>query len=324
MASFSKLKNGWRAQVKVKGTRRTKVFKNKIQAQDWARQVETELNQTLVTGFIPADGENILNLLTKYEAEQGGEWSASKASAIARLQKDMTLKATELTPMQVRDWALGRKYGLGTTRVDLNILLGAVKYARDAWFMDIQADGIKAAIGSLEKTGAMPKVDERDRRVTPEEEAKLIEHWSSNVVSPDVVAFLIDTPIRSGEMCNLKRPDIEGRIITIIDRKDPEQKHRVDRVPLLGRSVDIMASRMAGDTLRPFPYSQKQVYYAVTCAAEKAGLEDLHVHDLRHEGISRLFDAGWQIPQVAFVSGHKNWNTLKRYTHIRAEDLLAL
>jgi integrase len=42
-----------------------------------------------------------------------------------------------------------------------------------------------------------------------------------------------------------------------------------------------------------------------------------HFHDLRHDGISRLFEMGWTIPHVASVSGHRSWQSLKRYTHIR-------
>ena len=38
---------------------------------------------------------------------------------------------------------------------------------------------------------------------------------------------------------------------------------------------------------------------------------------MRHEGISRRFEMGWNIPNVATVSGHRRWNTLKRYAHIR-------
>lgn len=47
------------------------------------------------------------------------------------------------------------------------------------------------------------------------------------------------------------------------------------------------------------------------------GIEDLHFHDLRHEGVSRLFELGWTIPHAASVSGHRSWQSLKRYTHIR-------
>jgi len=46
------------------------------------------------------------------------------------------------------------------------------------------------------------------------------------------------------------------------------------------------------------------------------------LHDLRHEGISRLFERGLNIPEVALISGHLSWNTLKRYTHIKPQTVL--
>ena len=50
-------------------------------------------------------------------------------------------------------------------------------------------------------------------------------------------------------------------------------------------------------------------------------LEDLRFHDLRHEATSRLFEMGLEIMEVASVSGHKSLAMLKRYTHLRAEEL---
>jgi integrase len=46
------------------------------------------------------------------------------------------------------------------------------------------------------------------------------------------------------------------------------------------------------------------------------GIENLRFHDLRHDGISRLFELGKTIPQAACVSGHRSWVSLRRYTHI--------
>lgn len=46
-------------------------------------------------------------------------------------------------------------------------------------------------------------------------------------------------------------------------------------------------------------------------------IDDLRFHDLRHTGISRLFEMGRTIPQVACVSAHRSWSSLKRYAHIR-------
>ncbi len=56
-------------------------------------------------------------------------------------------------------------------------------------------------------------------------------------------------------------------------------------------------------------------------ATQKAGIEGLHFHDLRHEATSRLFEKGLNSMQVAAITGHKTLQMLKRYTHLRAEDL---
>jgi integrase len=53
----------------------------------------------------------------------------------------------------------------------------------------------------------------------------------------------------------------------------------------------------------------------------RLGIEDLHFHDLRHEAISRFFEAGLTIPEVALISGHRDPRMLFRYTHLRAEDV---
>jgi integrase len=68
---------------------------------------------------------------------------------------------------------------------------------------------------------------------------------------------------------------------------------------------------------RIFPYSTDAIGAAFTRACRILGIEDLRFHDLRHEGISRLFEMGKTIPQAAAVSGHRSWTNLKRYTHIR-------
>lgn len=49
----------------------------------------------------------------------------------------------------------------------------------------------------------------------------------------------------------------------------------------------------------------------------------LLLDDIRHEGISRLFEAGLDIPRVSMISGHKSWTTLKRYTHLRPKDVVS-
>jgi integrase len=56
-------------------------------------------------------------------------------------------------------------------------------------------------------------------------------------------------------------------------------------------------------------------------AMHRAGIENLRFHDLRHEATSRLFERGLNIMEVASITGHKDLRMLRRYTHLRAEDL---
>lgn len=57
-------------------------------------------------------------------------------------------------------------------------------------------------------------------------------------------------------------------------------------------------------------------------AKKVAGLVNFRFHDLRHEAVSRLVEAGLSDQEVAAISGHKSMQMLKRYTHLRAEDLV--
>lgn len=48
-----------------------------------------------------------------------------------------------------------------------------------------------------------------------------------------------------------------------------------------------------------------------------AGIEDLHIHDLRHEAISRVAETGaFTLLDLAAFSGHRELSMLQRYTHL--------
>jgi integrase len=61
-------------------------------------------------------------------------------------------------------------------------------------------------------------------------------------------------------------------------------------------------------------------FHGESCSnAKRVALDDFHFHDLRHEAISRLFEHGLSIPEVAMISGHRDPRMLFRYTHPRPE-----
>lgn len=57
------------------------------------------------------------------------------------------------------------------------------------------------------------------------------------------------------------------------------------------------------------------------CEPHRANISGVRFHDLRHEATSRLFEKGLNFMEVAAITGYKTLDMLKRYTHLRAEDL---
>jgi integrase len=101
--------------------------------------------------------------------------------------------------------------------------------------------------------------------------------------------------------------------VLVRDMKDPRRKagnsHWCELDPL---AIDIMKSMLRREE-EIFPYHPTVISRAFTQACADLGIDDLHFHDLRHDGISRQFELGKTIPQV---SAHKTWNNLRRYTHL--------
>ncbi|NCQ33515.1 tyrosine-type recombinase/integrase [bacterium] len=92
-------------------------------------------------------------------------------------------------------------------------------------------------------------------------------------------------------------------------------------VPVPDRAAALIDALPRIDA-RILPYNPDSVSAAFDRACVKAGIEDLRFHDLRHEGISRLFAEGLEIQEVALISGHQSWTMLRRYTHITPEAVV--
>jgi len=181
---------------------------------------------------------------------------------------------------------------------------------------------------ALSKTGLVGSSNKRARRLRAGEYERLIEacngHWVSYFIT-----IARDNAMRLGEIHAQTWEDVDfnNRTLTIRDRKDPNQKAGNDEtIPMVGSTyallrglweVSLRRGRVFTQTKNPKTVSDK---FADVCRA--AGIDDLHFHDLRHEAISRLFEQGLQIQEVALVSGHKTWDSLKRYTQLKPGQVL--
>ncbi|WP_042298936.1 site-specific integrase [Paraburkholderia kururiensis] len=236
-----------------------------------------------------------------------------------------------------------------TISVELSYLGTVFKIARALWGMPAPTQALDDARETLRHLGLIAKSKERDRRPTLDEIERICDFFDAKprqrIPMRDIIHFAIWTTMRSSEITRLRWADLNeaDRTIIIRDRKHPEEKVGNDQtVPLLGPAFDLvmrqprraLAAELAAeialnkDPLRQphpdeliFPYRAATISSIFPRACEELKITDLHFHDLRHEGISRLFEMGYRIEQVALVSGHRDWKMLKRYTQVKAKDL---
>lgn len=145
---------------------------------------------------------------------------------------------------------------------------------------------------------------------------------------PKVIRFGLYTSMRQSEICRIRIEDLshENKTVIIRDRKHPDEKMGNDEtVPLLPSAWEVVENFIGTRTSGPiFPYNPKSVSVAFSRARAEAGVaRPVRFHDLRHKAITDFFGIGLSVPQVALMSGHRDWQTLKRYTHIKASDVHA-
>jgi integrase len=90
--------------------------------------------------------------------------------------------------------------------------------------------------------------------------------------------------------------------------------------PLRPKDCDLVFFGEPGRDGQRRPYDFHKAWNDIK---HSIGIADLRFHDLRHEAVSRLVEAGLSDQEVAAISGHKSMQMLKRYTHLRAEDLVS-
>jgi integrase len=161
----------------------------------------------------------------------------------------------------------------------------------------------------------------RERRLALGEIERLVTALKDSPAGKAAVLLALESGMRRGELANLRweHVDLRQSILHI-----PQTKTGYPRtIPLSTCAVSVLKGlprQLAGSVLN---MKQDSITQAFVRACARANLIDLRFHDLRHEATSRLFEKGLNTMQVATVTGHRTLEMLKRYTHLRASDLVA-
>jgi len=158
----------------------------------------------------------------------------------------------------------------------------------------------------------------RERRLLGGDEGQLhaaIGERSAWYLRPFII-LLVETGMRRGELLSIRWRDIDfgNSTVQILSTKNGHPR----RIPLTPKAIRTLRSLPKSDD-RLFPITASAVRLAWERLRMRAGLADLRLHDLRHEAISRFFEAGLSSPEVALISGHREPRMLSRYTHLQPE-----
>lgn len=320
MATFRKRNNKWQVIVRHHsiGTK-AQSFHCKSQAKRWAYELETALEAGQYGKLCPSK-VTLFDLLTRYlrEVTPQKRGKAPEARRLNRLLKDSIslYRLNELSPhilAEFRDRRL--RDGVRACQYDLVLIRHCINLAINEWGLTLD----KNPADMVKRPSSSPA---RERRLTNEELQALLKASTQtrNTCVLPVVLFAIETGMRRSEILSLEWQLIDFNKHTALL---PLTKNGSSReVPLSSKAIDILSSQSKRNIPKPFPTNANAFRLAWDRLRVRANIEDLKFHDLRHEAISRFFEAGLTLVEVATISGHKDPKMLFRYTHLRAEDIV--
>jgi len=320
---------GYTAQIllKRKGLivhREAQTFDRKQAAKAWIARRETELAEP--GALDRKEDPKLAAVIDQYIAESRREIGRTKAQVLATIKTyDVAEKrCSDITSEDIVAFARALPVQPQTVQNYLSHLRAVFAIARPAWGYPLDEQAIKDAFKVTQRLGLTSRSRERNRRPTLDELDLILEHFGvikqrrpRSVPMQKIIVFAIFSTRRQEEITRITWNDYEKTRVLVRKMKHPGDKEGNDTWCELPPEAAAVIESVARTDARIFPYSTDAISAAFTRACDILGIEDLHFHDLRHEGISRLFETGRTIPQVATVSGHRSWHSLQRYSHLR-------
>lgn len=337
MASILKIGASWRALVRRKGQPvYCKTFRTRAQADTWARAIEADIDAGRAPAAATVVGQVLVleRVIEAYRDLRDRSRPISDSSNEHYMLRHLVaglgdLDATRLSPQDLAGYCTRRRddgAGPYTCNMEVSKLGTVMRYGAMALKVQLP-DAVAQARPLLTHLGLIGGGGRRERRPTDDELVRLVAHLEAEYgrLYADAVRFAVSTAMRRGEIARLQWSDLDEpkRLVLVRDRKDPRRKAGNDQwVPLLPDAWAVVQARpRSDDEPRIFPVHEQTLSKYFKAACDALSIPDLHFHDLRHEGTSRLFEDGYAIQEVAMVTGHKDWRHLRRYTQLRPEDL---
>lgn len=332
-----RVRNGkFQAQVRVRRDgvivhQQTATFATKKQAQLWGLKLEKSIED----GSFEVKRQEVVTVNDLMDMHSAYLTKLKKPTVAIfgryknlRNAKFATKSASKVTSADIIKWASDFRTGKSPATVLIHLMGLSALFRAGPVAHGVASDVrvVAAAISHLKHLSVAQVSTERERRVTDDEIDKVASHHEG-LMDPQIplrtiMQLLVALPRRRTELMTAlwANYDQVAHTLKLVDTKNPT-KPRTEIVPVPPLAQKILDA-LPRTSPKILPYNPASVSAAVFRSAKMTGVENLHLHDLRHEGISRLFSLGLRIEHVAEISGHLSWATLKRYTHLTAKDVL--
>lgn len=318
--------------------RESRTFSHRGAAERWARNREVFLEDPTALAREQHGAPTLRELIRWYidNFSSVSKWQRSKQAHLELLERHpfTDRNSFKLTAQDLVNHVRERRAkaaGPATVANDLvwlGVVLRAARSVRGLPVNPAVVEEARDACRALRLTG---KARRRTRRPTADELQKLDAFFShrdrrGDIPMRDIMWFAIHSARRQAEVCRITWRDNNERHRTGIvrDAKHPTAKDGNDRTFKYTPDAWAIVCRQPRTSEFVFPHDPRSVSAAFTRACHVLGIENLRFHDLRHEATSRLFEAGYQIHEVAQFTLHDSWNELKRYANLKPENVRAL
>ena len=321
MATITKRKSGkWTAEVRTHKKYISKTFIKKSNASNWAKEIEYQLDREQYEDFSESVRITLGELITRYRdditpTKKGAKEEKYKLNFILR-NKIVKCRVLSLKTKQILEFKNDIKETRAASTVNkyIHYIYTIWETARVQWDIALPS---RNPVSLVKKEKVTDKID---RILTPEEYQDLLVACSKSNLAflPEIVEFAYITAMRFGEITKLETKDInfEKSTALLLDTKNGESR----LVPLTDRALEICNKFRFREKLFDINRDKFRHYFEQACF--RAKVKNFRFHDLRACAITNLFLNGWSIAEVSVVSGHKTWSELKRYTRIKASDLI--
>lgn len=323
MATIRKHRDKYQVQVRRKGFPPvTKSFFLLSDAKEWARHQERQVDR----GELGPDQKvletiTLADLVIRYRdtvipKKRHGETDTFAMELILR-HSISKKKLSALTPADFSSYRDERleTVSAATLKRQLTPIRHMFSYARDEWDIPIRDN----PLSKVKLTGTDKR---RERRLRAGELDRLVAAAGKtrNPFLLPVIRFALETAMRRGEILNLRVRDVDIERCTATIRESKNGHSRTIPlsslgVALLETTIAVMKDDAKVKNGRIFPITPIALRLAWDRLTKRAKIDDLNFHDLRHEAISRFFELGLSVPEVASISGHRDLRMLFRYAH---------